>query len=139
MSVMIKSRLFAKGRKYLRSSALNSSRRFPDPPLLTTTPNTTRITAPRPCNFEVAISNAGPPNPTNLLMASQNNLLKNYQLEINRNETTISNLRRQISRLTESNANMMDVLRQKQNDRTPLHNENKKLKVRAHAFINTMI
>ena len=125
---MLKAKFLAKGRKY--SGMINSTlvRRFPDQSEGVSSSNSNRVHAPHVLQMPAPASEPVT-SITSLVVDSQKKLLKNYQLELQRNEASITKQRLQIKKLLERNANMVDVLRKNHDEVARLEKEIQALKV----------
>ena len=115
---MMKSRLFAKGRTYSGVSNADIARRFPDTIGEVNSTIGNRIVAPAPTEMvtPTALPIYCPSTITSLVVTSQSNLLKSYQLELNTKEKMISNQRGQIKRLSQKGIDMQALLRRKRDE-----------------------
>ena len=127
----MKSRFFAKGRTYSGVSNAGIARRFPDSIGEVNSTVANRIVAPAPTEMvtPTALPMNYPSTITSLVVTSQSNLLKSFQLELNRKETMLSNQRGQIKRLSQKGIDMQALLRRKRDEIVALQNENKVVKV----------
>ena len=127
----MKSRLFAKGRSYSAVSNADITRQFPNTIGEVNSTVGNRIVAPAPTETvtPTALPMFCPSNITSLVVTSQSNLLKSYDLELNRKEKIISNQRGEIKRLSEKGIEMQALLRGKRDEIVALQNENQIVKV----------
>ena len=132
---MIKSRLFAKGRTYSGVSTgvsnADFARRFSDTIGEVNSSIGHRIVAPAPTEMvtPTALPIYCPSTIASLVATSQSNLMKSYQLELNRSETMVANQRGQIKRLSQKGFDMQALLRQKRDEIVALQTENEVVKV----------